>query len=84
MFNSLHNLSALSTAVTRSISPENFTGEAGKGGMATEGTGANAARELGQGWKVSPSIYVPAHQTATLADRASEVLAAAYSALLLG
>lgn len=68
MFNSLHNLSALSNAVTRSISPENFNGEAGKGGMATEGTGANAARDLGQGWKISPSIYVPAHQTVTLAD----------------
>jgi hypothetical protein len=33
----LGNLSRLSKAVTRSISPENFTGEKGKGGMATEG-----------------------------------------------
>ena len=36
----LGNLSRLSRAKTRSISPENFTGEKGKGGMATEGTGA--------------------------------------------
>ncbi len=37
---SLGNLSRLSKAKTRSISPENFTGEKGKAGMATEGTGA--------------------------------------------
>jgi hypothetical protein len=36
--------------------------------MATEGTGAHAARDLGQGWKVSPSIHIPAGTTATLAD----------------
>ena len=52
------NLSLLSSAKTRSISPENFTGEKGKAGMATEGTGAGASRELGQGWKVSPSIRI--------------------------
>ena len=39
----LGNLSRLSRAKTRSISAENFNGEKGKGGMATEGTGANAA-----------------------------------------
>ncbi len=70
-FNGLHmnlgNLSRLSHAQTRSISPENFTGEKGKGGMATEGTGANVARELGQGWKVSPSVDIPAHATHTMA-----------------
>jgi hypothetical protein len=54
----LGNLSLLSQAQTRSISPENFTGEKGKGGMATEGTGSNASRDLGQGWKVSPSIRI--------------------------
>jgi len=48
---SLGTLSQLSHAKTRSISPENFTGEKGRGGMATEGTGANAARGLGRGWK---------------------------------
>ena len=39
----LSNLSRLSSARTRSITPENFTGEKGKGGMATDGTGAYAA-----------------------------------------
>jgi len=52
--NGLHlnsgNLSRLSHAKTRSISAENFTGEKGKGGMATIGTLAHAAHELGQGW----------------------------------
>jgi Protein of unknown function (DUF2961) len=65
---SLGNLSRLSRAKTRSISPENFTGEKGKGGMATEGTGANAARDLGRGWKVSPSIRIASKQTFTLAE----------------
>lgn len=64
----LATLPRLSDAETRSISPENFTGEKGKGGMATEGTGANAARELGQGWKISPSVRIAAGETFTLAE----------------
>ncbi len=63
-----HNLSWLSNAQSRSISAENRTGEKGKGGMAAEGTGAECARDLGQGWKVSPSLNVPAGETVTLAD----------------
>jgi hypothetical protein len=47
----LGNLHRTAKAQSRSISPENFTGEKGKAGMATEGTGKNCARELGQGWK---------------------------------
>lgn len=64
----LGNLSRLSSAKTRSISPENFTGEKGKAGMATEGTGANCARELGQGWKISPSIRIEAGEERLLAE----------------
>jgi hypothetical protein len=64
----LGNLPRLSSAKTRSISPENFTGEKGKGGMATEGTGENSARDLGQGWKVSPSIRIGPGETRVLAD----------------
>lgn len=64
----LGNLARLSPARTRSISPENFSGEKGRGGMATEGTGAAAARDLGQGWKVSPSIQVAAKSSAALAE----------------
>jgi hypothetical protein len=60
-------LSRLSMAVTRSISAENPDGRKGGGGRATEGTGAVAARELGQGWKVSPSINIPGQTTVTLA-----------------
>jgi len=62
------NLSRLSDAQTRSISPENFTGEKGKGGMATEGTGANCARDLGQGWKISPSVAIEPGETFLMAD----------------
>ena len=63
----LGNLYRVSKAQSRSISPENFTGEKGRGGMATEGTGKNSARELGQGWKVSPSVEIKAGSTFTLA-----------------
>src|ERR1039458_2305003 len=65
---SLGNLYRVSKAETRSISPENFTGEKGKAGMATEGSGKGAARDLGQGWKVSPSVRIEAWKTFTLAD----------------
>ena len=64
----LGNLSRLSKAQSRSISPENFTGARGEGGKATAGTGAIAARELGQGWKVSPSIHIAPNQLVTLAE----------------
>jgi len=64
----LGNLSRLSNAQTRSISAENFKGEKGKGGMATEGTGAQSARLLGQTWKVSPSINIEPKETVTLAE----------------
>jgi hypothetical protein len=63
----LGNLARLSTAKTRSISPENFSGAKGQGGMATDGTGAQAARDLGQGWKLSPSIRIAAGETRELA-----------------
>jgi D-arabinan exo alpha-(1,3)/(1,5)-arabinofuranosidase (non-reducing end) len=64
----LGTLSRLSRAQTRSISPENFTGEKGRGGMATEGTGAMCALGLGQGWKISPSIEIAPGETRVLAD----------------
>jgi Protein of unknown function (DUF2961) len=65
---SLGNLSRLSRAKTRSISPENFTGEKGKGGMSTDGPSAKAARDLGQGWKISPLIHIEPGQTFTLGE----------------
>ena len=65
---SLSNIYLLSDARSRSISPENFTGEKGKGGMAVQGTGESAARELGKGWKLSPSVEIKAHSTFTVAE----------------
>src|SRR6218665_2838892 len=47
----LGTLARLSDAKTRSISPENFSGEAGGGARATEGTGAAAGRSPGPGWE---------------------------------
>lgn len=62
------NLSLLSRAQSRSISPENFTGDKGKAGMATDGTGASGARELGVGWKISPSVRIEPGDTFVVAD----------------
>lgn len=62
----LSNLFRLSNAKTRSISPENFNGAKGAGGKATTGTGANPSRDLGQGWKVSPSVVIKPGQTFTM------------------
>lgn len=61
-------MSILDKAESRSISPENFTGEKGKGGMATSGTGEGCAKDLGQGWKVSPSVRIEAGKTFELAN----------------
>jgi hypothetical protein len=65
---SLGNLYRVSKAQSRSISPENFTGEKGKAGMATEGTGKGAARDLGKGWKISPSVRIKAKTTFTMGE----------------
>lgn len=74
MFNGLNshmgNLSQLSNAVTRSISPENFTGEKGKGGMCElkDGTSKGPARDLGLGWKVNPFIILQPGETFEIAN----------------
>jgi hypothetical protein len=74
---SMSNLSKLSDAKTRSISPENFTGGKGKGGMADPvknkgernvANAANEARDLGTGWKVNPFIIINPGETFTIAE----------------
>ena len=64
----LNDLTTKKNIRSFSVSPENFTGEKGKGGMATEGTGSGAARELGQGWKVNPYIVLAAGERRDLAN----------------
>jgi hypothetical protein len=66
----LGNLALLSNAKTRSIGPENPTGEKGKGGMAKlgEGSASHAAGDLGQDWKVNPYVNIKSGQTFVLAD----------------
>jgi Protein of unknown function (DUF2961) len=64
----LGNIYRLSNAKTRSISPENFKGEKGKGGMATTGTGSGPSRDLGKTWKVSPSVVIKSKTTFTVAE----------------
>jgi hypothetical protein len=70
------NLYLTTDAKTRSISPENFTGAKGQGGMAmiedrdkpNMATAASEAEALGQGWKVNPYINVLSQETFTLAE----------------
>ena len=62
------NIFRLSDAKSRSISPENYNGGKGGGGKATTGTGSNAARDLGAGWKLSPSVVIKSKTTFTIAE----------------
>jgi len=64
------NLFLTSKAKTRSISPENFTGEKGKGGMCPleKGAAKHAAQSLGLGWKVNPYIVMQPGEVFTIAD----------------
>ena len=73
----LGNLSRMSDAKTRSISPENYTGAKGRGGMADPkadsgkrnvANAAHAAEDLGLGWKVNPFIVVSPGETITIAS----------------
>lgn len=76
MNTNLSNLYLTSGAKTRSISPENFTGEKGKAGMArpedkdkpNTANAFNASRDLGQGWKVNPYVIIRPGETFTLAE----------------
>jgi hypothetical protein len=68
----LLSIAILRDADHRAITAENPTGERGGGGRATDGTGAAAARDLGVGWKVSPSVMIQPGQTFDMADIAGE------------
>ncbi len=57
------DIARLRTTQSRSICPENPAGARGGAARATEGTGAHAGRELGQGWKISPSVEIAPGQT---------------------
>ena len=69
------SLYRISDAKTRSISPENFSGEKGKAGMADPAdkdkpnlaNATNAARDLGKGWKVNPFVRIKSGETFTIA-----------------
>jgi hypothetical protein len=61
------DIARLRNVTTRSISAENFDGAKGGGGRATEGIGSNAARDLGVGWKISPSMIISCQSTFPMA-----------------
>lgn len=67
-FSPMFDLTRKCDAVSRSISAENFKGEKGKGAMSTDGAAANAARDLGLGWKVSPFVRIEPNTTFEMAN----------------
>ena len=66
----IQGLSKMEKKISRSISPENFTGEKGRGGMCPleEGSAKRAARDLGTGWKVNPYIIIQPGETFTIGE----------------
>jgi len=70
----LGSLPLMMNVETRMISPENPTGEKGKGGMAIPDVNnpnlpfSKAAEHLGQRWKVSPFIKPKPGETVTIMD----------------
>ena len=70
LFSNLSNLPLLTRAQSRSITPENPTGQKAGGDrtIPPAGTAGDVAEHLGQGWKVNPFINIKLGQTVTLAD----------------
>ncbi len=68
----LHELTLRRDYETVSFSPENLTGEKGKGGMSVDGSASYAARDLGQGWKVNPYVVIEGGDTFELARASFE------------
>ena len=66
----VQTLFLLSDAKSRSISPENLTGEPGMGARteAKDGSAHYAAKDLGRGWKVNPYMVIAPGKTFTLGD----------------
>lgn len=70
----LNGLPLLAEWETRSVSPENPTGEKGKGAQSVPNPAdpdlpfSRAAVDLGKGWKVRPFLKPRAHETVTLMD----------------
>lgn len=70
MVNGLGDLPRLFDAQSRAITAENPTGAPGCGGMCelADGVAAEAAKDLGKGWKVNPYVYVQPGESFTLAE----------------
>ena len=66
----MDHLSRLEKKMSRSISPENYTGDKAGGARSPveKGFAHLAARDLGTGWKVNPYIILQPGETFTIAD----------------
>lgn len=70
IFMNISSISKMENKKSRSISPENYTGEKSGGAKMNleDGFAKFAARELGKGWKVNPFIVIQPGETFTIAD----------------
>lgn len=75
LYSDMGTLSKMSNAQSRSISPENYTGEKGGGAKADPSqkirnvsNAANPASEYGKGWKVNPYVIIKPKETFTIAE----------------
>src|SRR5262245_48921795 len=68
----VNSLFLMTGAQSRSISPENLTGEKGMGGRtpAEQGSAKVAASKLGLGWKVNPYINIAPGASFTMGEAA--------------
>jgi len=69
----LNNLYMISDAQTRSISPENLTGEKGGGGKIKPEDGNAKRAATKYGWKTNPYIFVQPGETKVLAEAEERV-----------
>jgi len=53
---------------TRSVCAENPTGGKGQGARAVIESNKHPSRELGEGWKVNPSLHIPPNEVVTIAE----------------
>ncbi|MDO4273216.1 MAG: DUF2961 domain-containing protein [Eubacteriales bacterium] len=64
----MNGLEILEKKQSRAVNAENHTGQKGMGGCSTDGAAKACARELGQGWKVSPYFIISPGVEFCLAD----------------
>lgn len=80
----MSKLSRLEKKISRSISPENYTGEKAGGARIaqTDGFAAEASRDLGTGWKCNPYIVIKPGETFVIKTNSNHIFASEANRLL--